>query len=71
MINLSYVTDMSGNQIAVLIPIQDWLIIQKEHEETKRKLEIFQGIQSALHEVQQARKENRKLQSLSDFLNEC
>ncbi|MEN9613153.1 MAG: hypothetical protein RLZZ628_3967 [Bacteroidota bacterium] len=71
MINLSYVTDIAGNPIAVLVPIQDWLAIQKEHEETKRKLEILQGIQSALQEVRQAKKENRKLQSLSDFLNEC
>jgi cell shape-determining protein MreC len=71
MTNLSYVTDGLGNQIAVLIPINDWLAFQKQYEETKRKFEILQGIQSALQEVHQARKENRKLQSLTDFLNEC
>ena len=71
MFNLNYITDTSGNQIAVQIPINDWLVFQQEYEEIKRKLEILQGIRDALREVHQARKEKRKLQSLSDFLNEC
>lgn len=71
MLNLSYLTDTSGNQIAVQIAIEDWLLFQKEFEEIKRKLEILQGIKNALQEVHIARKENRKLQSLTEFLNEC
>ena len=71
MFNLNYITDTSGNQIAVQIPINDWLVFQQEYQEIKRKLEILQGIRDALMEVHQARKEKRKLQSLSDFLNEC
>ena len=71
MLNLSYLTDTSGNQIAVQISIEDWLLFQKEFEEIKRKLEILQGIENALQEVHIAKKENRKLQSLTEFLNEC
>lgn len=71
MLNLNYITDISGNQIAVQIPINDWLVFQKEYQEIKRKLEILQGLKDALHEVHKARKENRKLQTLTDFLNEC
>ena len=71
MLNLNYITDTSGNQIAVQISIEDWLLFQKEFEEIKRKLEILQGIENALQEVHIAKKENRKLQSLTEFLNEC
>ena len=71
MFNLNYITDISGNQIAVQIPINDWLVFQKEYQEVKRKLEILQGVKDALQEVHKARKEERKLQTLTDFLNEC
>jgi hypothetical protein len=50
--------------------MEDWLVFQKEYQEMKRKLEILQGIRDALNEVRQARKEKRKLQTLTEFLNE-
>jgi predicted component of type VI protein secretion system len=71
MLHLNYLTDASGNQVAVQIAMEEWLAFQQEFQELKRKLEIMQGIRDALEEVQSARKEGRKLQSLSEFLNEC
>ena len=71
MLNLNYITDTSGNQIGVQIPIADWLLFQREFEEIKRKLEILQGIKDALQEVRKAKMEKRKLQPLNEFLNEC
>lgn len=71
MLHLNYLTDASGNQVAVQIAMEEWLAFQQEYQELKRKLEIMQGIKEALEEVQSARKEGRKLQSLSEFLNEC
>ncbi len=71
MLHLNYITDAAGNQIAVQIPMSDWLVFQKEYEEIKRKLEILQGIKAALEEAHQAQQEKRKLQSLTAFLNEC
>jgi predicted lipid-binding transport protein (Tim44 family) len=71
MLNLNYITDASGNQIAVQIPMSDWLLFQKEYQEIKRKLEVLAGIKEALNEVQQAYKKNQKLQTLTEFLNEC
>jgi phage pi2 protein 07 len=71
MLHLNYLTDASGNQIAVQIAMEEWLVFQQEYQELQRKLEIMQGIRDALEEVQNARKEGRKLQSLSEFLNEC
>ncbi|WP_373548934.1 hypothetical protein [Haliscomenobacter sp.] len=71
MLNLNYITDAAGKQIAVQISMDDWLLFQQEYQEIKRKLEILGGIKEALIEVHQARKENRKLQTLTEFLNEC
>ncbi|AEE48304.1 hypothetical protein [Haliscomenobacter hydrossis] len=71
MLNLNYITDAAGNQIAVQIPLNDWLLFQKEYEEIKRKLEVLAGIKEALQEVHEARKKNQKLQTLTEFLNEC
>jgi predicted component of type VI protein secretion system len=71
MLHLNYLTDASGNQVAVQIAMEEWLAFQQEFQELKRKLEVMQGIREALEEVQNARKEGRKLQSLSEFLNEC
>ncbi len=71
MLNLHYITDASGNQIAVQIPMSDWLLFQKEYLEIKRKLEVLAGIKEAIIEVYQARKKNQKLQTLTEFLDEC
>ncbi len=71
MLNLNYVTDTAGNQIGVQIPMADWLLFQQEFEAMKRKLQILQGLKDALGEVKNAQKENRKLQPLKEFLNEC
>ena len=71
MLNLNYITDASGNPIAVQIPMSDWLLFQKEYQEIKRKLEVLGGIKEALNEVYQARKKNQTLQTLTEFLDEC
>jgi len=71
MLNIHYITDASGNQIAVQIPMSDWLLFQKEYLELKRKLEVLVGIKEAIFEVHQARKKNQKLQTLTEFLDEC
>ena len=71
MSGLNYIVDAGGNQIAVQIPITDWLLFKKEYEEVKRKLEILQGIKDAMQEMKVAKRAGKKLQTLSDFLNEC
>lgn len=70
MLNLSYITDVSGNQIGVQIPMNDWVIFQNEYKELQRKFEILQGIRDALSEVREVKKGKRKLQTLTEFLNE-
>jgi hypothetical protein len=69
MLDLNYITDATGKQIAVQIAMSDWLLFQKQFQEFKRKLEVLQGIKDALKEVDDAKKEGRELQSLKDFLD--
>ncbi len=71
MLDLNYITDAAGKQIAVQIAMGDWLLFQKQYQEFTRKLEVLQGIKDALVEVEDAKKEGRDLQSLTDFLHEC
>ncbi len=70
MLDLNYITDATGKQIAVQIAMSDWLLFQKQFQEFKQKLEVLQGIKDALKEVDDAKKEGRELQSLKDFLSE-
>ena len=67
----NYITNAKGKQVAVQIPIENWLLLQKEYENMKREIEILTGIKDALEEVHGAKKENKKLQSLTAFLHEC
>jgi hypothetical protein len=43
----------------------------QELGELRRKIEVLQGIKDGIIEVRKARKEKRKLQTLTDFLNAC
>lgn len=71
MSKINYLTDAEGNQVAVQIPIAEWKLFQKEFDTVKRKLEILLGIKDALQEVEQAKKGKIKLQTLTEFLDEC
>lgn len=68
---IQYITDADGSPVAVQIPIADWKLFQEEFSEMKRNIEILQGIKSALEEVRQVKNGKHKLQTLSEFLNEC
>jgi hypothetical protein len=68
---LQYVTNTEGVPIAVQIPLLEWEKLMQELGALRRKVEVLQGIKEGIIEVRKARKEKRKLQTLTDFLNEC
>jgi len=41
-----------------------------EDETLQNKLDVFSGVHAGVKEVKEARKKNRKLQKLSDFIDE-
>ncbi len=66
---LQYVTNTEGVPVAVRIPLLEWEKLMQELGELRRKIEVLQGIKEGIIEVRKARKEKRKLQTLTDFLN--
>jgi hypothetical protein len=68
---LQYVTNTEGVPVAVQIPLLEWEKLMQELGELRRKIEVLQGIKEGIIEVRKARKEKRKLQTLTDFLNAC
>jgi len=67
---LKYITDETGQQTGVLVPIKTWNDLNDKYRKLQNKLSVLTGIADGLKEVKEARKQGKQLQSLSDFLNE-
>jgi tetrahydromethanopterin S-methyltransferase subunit G len=63
-------TDEKGNKTSVIVPYEDWAKINARLESLQEKLKIFSSVRDAVQEVKEARKKGKKLQDLSDFINE-
>ena len=68
--NVSYITDISGKQSAVIVPIAEWEEIMESQANMKRKLEILTGLKEAVEEVNMVKEGKLKLKSFKDFLDE-
>jgi PHD/YefM family antitoxin component YafN of YafNO toxin-antitoxin module len=69
--SIQYVTDEEGRHKAVIIPIEEWEEMKREHQRIKSKLEVFKGIEDALQEVEDIKGGRRKRgRTLGEFLNE-
>jgi len=69
--SVQYITNEKGKQTAVIIPIEEWRQLKAEHEKLLHKLEILDGLQDALKEVQEIKQGKRKKgRTLGEFLNE-
>ncbi len=67
---IQYCIDAKGNKISVIIPYQDWEKLNNRDEFLQKKVRLLDGIQDAVKEVKEARKNGKKLQTLSEFINE-
>jgi len=75
--NVQYLINSKGKKTAVVLPIKDWLAIEKrldgfEDEDYKEptKSEILEGIRQGLREVKLIEEGKLKATPLKDFLNE-
>ena len=71
--NLQYVTDTNGHKSGVLLPLRDWMKIQKnldEFEKLKNKKAFFEGLGNAFSEVVLIKQGKKKPNSFDDLLNE-
>jgi tetrahydromethanopterin S-methyltransferase subunit G len=62
--------DEKGNKTSVIVPYEDWKKINARLESLQNKLKIFSSVRDGMREVKEARKKGKKLQDLSDFINE-
>ena len=67
---VQYIFDNQGIKTSVIVPLDKWEKINSDYKKLQNKLELFLAIQDGLVELQNAKREGKELQSLSDFLNE-
>jgi PHD/YefM family antitoxin component YafN of YafNO toxin-antitoxin module len=71
-LNFKYQLDEKGEPNAVIIPLRDWQIIQKQIEDFEFITEIRQGVRDSMQEIAEIKAGKRKKpQTLKEFLNEC
>jgi hypothetical protein len=69
--SVQYITNENGDQVAVVVPIEDWKKLKSEHDKLVNTLQVMSGLQDALQEVRQIREGKRsKGKTLGEFLNE-
>ena len=69
--SMQYITNEKGQQTAVIVPIEEWQQLKAEHEKLLNKLEVLNGLQDAINEVQEIKQGKRKKgRTLGEFLNE-
>jgi PHD/YefM family antitoxin component YafN of YafNO toxin-antitoxin module len=72
--NVQYITDESGKQKAVIIPIEEWNKFKTDYEKMsslQNKQYVLNGIKDAFKEVEEIKQGKRKKgKTLSEFLNE-
>ncbi len=67
---VSYVSDVKGNQTAVIIAIDEWQRLLEKQKKLKAKLDVLTGLQEAVHEVNLIKGKKSKKRTLREFLDE-
>lgn len=70
-ISIQYVTDEAGNKKAVLIPYQDWELIQDELKDLLEYRRMKASLKSAFKEVKQIQSGKLPRRTMKTFLDEC
>ncbi len=67
---IQYYTDEEGNKTSVIISYEDWKKLNSRLENLRNKLRVLKSVQNGINEVKEAKKSDRKLESLTSFINE-
>lgn len=68
---IQYVTDAEGEKNAVIVPIGEWRKLQDKYRRLKNKLDVLNGLQEAVEEVNAIKRGEKQGQTLKDLLDEC
>lgn len=69
--SIQYITDATGEQNAVIIPIEEWKKLEDKYNKLKNKLDVLVGLQEAVEEVNAIKRGEKQGQTLEELLNEC
>lgn len=67
---VQYILDNQGVKTSVIVPFDKWEKINADYKKLRNKLKVFCAVQDGLVKLKTAKREGKKLQTLSDFLNE-
>ena len=68
--DLRYAGVIEKRKTEATVSLDDWTKLNERLEALQNKLNVFSGVRAGIKEVKDARKKNRKLQKLSEFINE-
>lgn len=68
---IQYVTNEIGEQNAVIVPIEEWRKLQNKYRKLKNKLDVLNGLQEAVEEVNAIKRGEKKGLTLEEVLDEC
>ena len=67
--SMQYIIDNQGTKTSVIVPFDKWEKINSDYKKLQNKLEVFLAVQDGLVELKTAKREGKKLQTLSNFLD--
>ena len=70
-LSLEFVVDESGNKKAVVIPFEEWELLQKELKAFWEYQEMKSSLKEAFSEVKQIQKGHLPRKTMQNFLDEC
>jgi len=68
--DLRYAALIEKRKTEPTVSLDDWTKLNERLNALQNKLDVFSSVRAGIREVKDARKKNRKLQKLSDFINE-
>lgn len=69
--NVQYITNQLGEKQAVIVPIEDWLSLQKQLESLQKHTLLYDDISESMREAIQMEKSEESPQTLMQFLDDC
>jgi len=68
--NINYLTDNSGNKVAVQIPLNEWSELIEDYNRLKQYYDLKEILKESFREIEEIEKGEKSTPSLSEFLNE-
>jgi hypothetical protein len=68
--SIQYIIDNNGVKTSVIVPFDKWEKLNTDYHKLQNKFRVFLAIQEGIEEIRDSKKKGKKLQDLTDFLNE-